>query len=151
MCGTLMWRQAPDELPFCSYLQLFLLEIKAELENVESIKVPRGATFTITVRFRLAGLRAAHERTAAPCMRAQLHAVMQHEQELHGRVFFSRSGGFPRTLFEVRSPPQVTNSSGEDTQENVTVLCSSGSHYCLGTAELQSQVRFQALLDVRRR
>lgn len=56
-------------------------------------------------------------------MHAQLHPVMQHEQALHGRVFFSpRSGGFPRTLFEVRSPLQVTNSSGEDTQENVTVL-----------------------------
>lgn len=36
-----------DCMLFC--WQLFLLEVKAELENVQSVKLPKGTTYTLTV------------------------------------------------------------------------------------------------------
>lgn len=149
MCGTLMWRQAPGELPLCFYLQLFLLEIKAELENVESIKVPRGATFTITVRFRPAGLCAAHSsamhaRAAAPRHAARAGTAWT-------RLLLTEIRRLSKDAIRGPLPAAGDKQLGGGHAGKRDGACSSRSHYCLGTAELQSQVRFQALLDVCRR
>jgi hypothetical protein len=78
------------------FAQLFVLEVRAELDNVQSIHLPKGTTYTLTVRTLV-------------CM--HLQHMHQEAQPMSSTI---------NVLHRV-PPMQVKNSSGEDTREGVEV------------------------------
>jgi hypothetical protein len=82
-------------IQFCAITQLILLEVRAELDNVNSIRLPKGTTYTLTVC--TGDVHNSHN-----CARCTISAVAKHVTGL--------------------ARMQVKNSSGEDTREGVEVI-----------------------------
>ena len=61
-------------------MQLLVLEIKAEAENVASIKLPRGYEYTITVHLTLAVLQSSLKKRV---LGRRLTANMSYDGKLH--------------------------------------------------------------------
>ena len=83
-------------IQFCAITQLILLEVRAELDNVNSIRLPKGTTYTLTV------CTGDVHKCAIIVRDATISAVATHVTGL--------------------ARMQVKNSSGEDTREGVEVI-----------------------------